>query len=1184
MRLAGLERRRSGLDNAGRMESAIPSSRHAVLVCCLAALFALIGAVEAEAQEVDCSACVWGVADMHSHPAAHLGFGGSPDGSGNGLFFGLPGKNLTASYASLPTDLPPCDPADHSDVDLDWVRTVSRMLVVSATNEEGGEDFEHTPGGWPTFESWPSARAVAHQQMHVTWLYRAWRGGLRLMVASAVDSQVLTMLWQRYVGAPAPEVDPSFDFYSAWRQLSFINSMAATNASWMQIVTTPEEARDAISEGKLAIILAVEMDQLTPSQIIFLRDTANLRFVTPIHLSNNRFGGAAVYSDVFNTANEYLTGSFFSVTEDPMIDFALSPVQMRLEHNNTEIMDPEIEALLNDNGIPGLVNPVEDFFNGLFDGIVAPVPTDTYAETSWGHRNMAGLNEERFSRLLDAGLLVDVAHMSWASTEDAITFAEERGYPLFNSHTGVRSTNGFGLSERDMTEDHATRIAQLGGVMGFGTGYVDTDTPIATWIRGYQAAQDAFEGGGIALGTDFNGMARQMDFGEVDVTYPMVTDPYPHPTESAQTINSPHHMGSRTFAFESDGLAHYGMLPEFLVSVRDSEGGQDVARRLFSSAEAILRAWEMVDGASRDDVLCPSICDADDDRDGVPNGVDNCVDTVNFDQIDRDDDGVGDACDNCPDLGNSAQANNDDDALGDACDNCPNVTNPGQQDMDDDGLGDLCDPDVDGDEVANESDNCEYLPNADQGDGEQLVFGHYVFTTGDGVGDVCDNCSAHFNADQSYCADYLGARYSIDGWTVFEHVANDAVDPVSGLSVGKACDEGDDDDDCALDAYDNCLGLANPSQRDTNSEEEEHYGWDTTGDACDPRPNADIFVYHDGYGVHGAAPRFRLAMLASAAVPSTQSRKVTLQSCRCTSSTSCDNCSNVFSDTALNWVPVQFVYSDTDELTLRDECEGFDIVADDICAAATQSSVLYQVSPQTSDYGEPAADVGYIAWCPPEEGTYVVRAVHRAYPVDRTTPDTSVPLRAWTTVHATDSGFSTCHEPPVEVSRVLPDVFDLRDIDDLRAELFGVDFFDMLAITVPDPAVDPLQWLELGVDEDGLYAEVVELNEVTGTVASRTELLLPAGTTDVYDALFFSGSLADATTTELIVVATNASLYAGPRHGAGPWLDLGVPDALLEASSFALRQDGDTLDVVIQDGDGQLSTWAYDDDWHPSPP
>jgi len=45
----------------------------------------------------------------------------------------------------------------------------------------------------------------------------------------------------------------------------------------------------------------------------------------------------------------------------------------------------------------------------------------------------------------------------------------------------------------------------------------------------------------------------------------------------------------------------------------------------------------------------PDDCETDSDRDGVPDGCDNCPDEPNAAQTDTDGDGIGDACDQCPD-------------------------------------------------------------------------------------------------------------------------------------------------------------------------------------------------------------------------------------------------------------------------------------------------------------------------------------------------------------------------------------------------------------------------------------------------------------------------------------------------------------------------------------------------------
>src|SRR5690606_16853626 len=54
-------------------------------------------------------------------------------------------------------------------------------------------------------------------------------------------------------------------------------------------------------------------------------------------------------------------------------------------------------------------------------------------------------------------------------------------------------------------------------------------------------------------------------------------------------------------------------------------------------------------------------CDDDDDADGVPDDVDNCVGLANADQADFDGDGLGDKCDD----------DDDDDGIPDDVDECP---------------------------------------------------------------------------------------------------------------------------------------------------------------------------------------------------------------------------------------------------------------------------------------------------------------------------------------------------------------------------------------------------------------------------------------------------------------------------------------------------------------------------------
>src|SRR5262249_50842964 len=83
-----------------------------------------------------------------------------------------------------------------------------------------------------------------------------------------------------------------------------------------------------------------------------------------------------------------------------------------------------------------------------------------------------------------------------------------------------------------------------------------------------------------------------------------------------------------------------------------------------------------------------------------------------------DGDGVADATDNCRFVYNPLQEDADADGVGDLCDDCLGVANAGQQDTDGDGVGDACEyDDVDGDGVGNAADNCPDLYNPTQAGG-----------------------------------------------------------------------------------------------------------------------------------------------------------------------------------------------------------------------------------------------------------------------------------------------------------------------------------------------------------------------------------------------------------------------------------------------------------------------------------
>jgi len=92
---------------------------------------------------------------------------------------------------------------------------------------------------------------------------------------------------------------------------------------------------------------------------------------------------------------------------------------------------------------------------------------------------------------------------------------------------------------------------------------------------------------------------------------------------------------------------------------------------------------------SCDDEPVDPIILADNDGDGVPNNIDNCVEVPNPDQADDDNDGIGNPCDDTVD------DDTDGDGIPDNIDNCDDVANPDQADDDNDGIGNACDDTTD---------------------------------------------------------------------------------------------------------------------------------------------------------------------------------------------------------------------------------------------------------------------------------------------------------------------------------------------------------------------------------------------------------------------------------------------------------------------------------------------------------
>jgi hypothetical protein len=300
---------------------------------------------------------VVGWADLHCHPMAHLGYGGKV--GGRALFWGEPSGPLDQA-------LPCCNPAH------DWLHAPWAGLVATMVEHESSCD------GDPTFRSWPRHGTLIHQQMYRTAVRRAFDGGMRLMIASAVSNELLGDLY--HLGHAAPTSDE----LSMPAQIAGMRAFAAAEAAWMEIADSPAHARQIIASNKLAVVLGVEADsiaggaarqdgQLDPMHVDALVQrwfALGVRLINPVHLADNALGGCAIFDDRFNLSSHYLVDKYAKASTQPWF------FQIDMQRNLLE----GVEFLLNGNPSS---HPLISFYHHGYPDYLGQRPD--------GHVNARGL-------------------------------------------------------------------------------------------------------------------------------------------------------------------------------------------------------------------------------------------------------------------------------------------------------------------------------------------------------------------------------------------------------------------------------------------------------------------------------------------------------------------------------------------------------------------------------------------------------------------------------------------------------------------------------------------------------------------------------------------------------------------------------------------------------------------------
>jgi microsomal dipeptidase-like Zn-dependent dipeptidase len=515
-----------------------------------------------------------GWVDLHAHPMSYLGFGGKVIAGGVDVGSLLPADghcNHKVIAATMEQALGN-DNAIHGGWGTDngcgdaFRNTVINQLETSnhALNPpEGG------PGA-PTFANWPAWNDITHQKMWVDWILRAKLGGQRVMVALAVNNKTLAD------GASGPGDGPDDDKASADLQTEKMKEFVARHSDFMQIAYSPAELESIVRANKLAIVLGMEVDDIgnfnkTPaSEAMVSAEITRLynegiRYIFPIHVIDNPFGGTAVYEGGFNTSNYREAGHFWNIV------CAAPSEGIRFQYK------PDGFDLFTSLGLQAKIG---------IDGFRRPPDPPNCQST--GHKNAQGLTplgQFAIKEMMKHGMLIDIDHMSQFSAEGALGMAEGvqpgGGYPLMSGHNGLRGL--ITANENNRTAAQLHRIALLHGMFGLGDASMDA----YSWVSAYGQAVSQMEVpgpqpnfGAVAMGTDLNGLV-----------------PGPRPRPGSRVDYSPFFarssLGSRTWDYNRDGVVHYGMLSDFLKDAETAPNGKHyIDYYLNRSADYFWHTWQ----------------------------------------------------------------------------------------------------------------------------------------------------------------------------------------------------------------------------------------------------------------------------------------------------------------------------------------------------------------------------------------------------------------------------------------------------------------------------------------------------------------------------------------------------------------------------------------------------------------
>ncbi|MDO9454675.1 hypothetical protein [Nocardioides sp.] len=461
----------------------------------------------------------------------------------------------------------------------------------------------HDPVGWPTFKDWPAPDSLTHEGTYYRWMERAWRGGERLFVNLLVENNKLCEIYPLKKNSCDDMDSIRLQARDMYAFQNYIDAQfGGPGKGFYRIVKTPFEARRVINQGKLAVVMGIEtsvpfgctfkavagtdVPACTAADItrqIGEMHRLGVRQMELVNKFDNALGGIAgdngTTGVIVNAANFLETGTFWDMK-------TCTP-------STTEDSDHTQYAL--PGGTP--VEPAQDAIFGaigtLFGGVLPAVPLyppPNHCNT----RGLTSLGAHTIRELVKRDMLFDPDHLSVKARSAAMDEIERLRYP------GVLSSHSWS------TPDAYTRIYKAGGFVtpyaGDSTGFVDK------WRRHVGWADPRYYFG-MGFGADINGLGAQGDPRGAGVRNKVT---YPFRGINGVVVGK-QHAGKRVYDINRDGVAQYGLYPDWIQDLTKVAGatrkadGAAILDDMTRGPEAYLQMWERATGIEPDSCRNPGL-------------------------------------------------------------------------------------------------------------------------------------------------------------------------------------------------------------------------------------------------------------------------------------------------------------------------------------------------------------------------------------------------------------------------------------------------------------------------------------------------------------------------------------------------------------------------------------------------